>query len=85
MNSVYALLRENHSILNSHIESSEKRYMQLDTKIDKVHSELSDLNQVVTGHDCALKSLETSKATRDQFQQLNSKVDSVKSDLESSL
>lgn len=85
LNSVYALLRENNNNLNSHIESSEKRYTQLDTKIDKVYSELSDLNTVVAGHERTLKSLESSKATREQFQNLNSKVDTVKAGLESSL
>lgn len=85
LNSVYALLRENHNSLNSHIESSEKRYTQLDLKIHKVYSELSDLNTVVAGHERTLKSLEVSKASREQFQNLNSKVDSMKRDMESSL
>lgn len=84
MNSMFDLLRINYETLNSHILNTDKRFTNLDSKIDKACMEIRELGVVSSRHEKEIISLEANKASKDQVQSLSTELEALKSTVASS-
>lgn len=85
INSVYALLYENKDAINSHRDYNEEQFSHLNSRIDSISNRLETVNQRLVDHDNELGILRTGKASKQEIKQLDSKITSLKTELEEKL